>query len=156
MTITTQRRKRCKSDEVNSAKSANSANSATSSQRVSIGNVKNIFQRYVASEVKDRLNVNVGNAANSIGKGNVNQAFANVKKALANKIVTKVQDKYAVNVSKPLNAVARGNSIKQVANSMRQPVADMLIAEIQKRAKPQTVIYGGKSQSKKKSTSNKK
>jgi phenylalanyl-tRNA synthetase alpha subunit len=150
MSITTQRRKRCKSDETNSARSN------TSSQRVSIGNVKNILQRYVVSEVKDRLNVNAGNVTNSLSKGNVNQAFANVKRTLANKIATKVQDKYDINASKPLNALARGNSIKQVANSMRQPVADMLIAEIQKRAKPQAVTYGGKSQSKKKSNSKKK
>lgn len=135
MPITTQRRKRCKSDEASSMNS--------SQQRVNIGNVKNVFQRYVASEVKDRLNVNVGSATNSLSKGNVHQAFANVKKALATKIASKVQDKYDINASKTLNAVARGNSVKQ-------PIADMLIAEIQKRAKPQGVTYGGKKKNNKK------
>lgn len=146
--MTTQRKRRCKSDE-------GSAVNASQSARVNIGNVKNILQRYVTSEVKDRYNVNVGDATYSLSKGNMNQALTNVKKALASTVAAKVQDKYGVNASKPLNAVARGNSIKQVANSLRQPVADMLVAEIQKRAKPQGVAYGGKSHGKKQTGSKK-
>lgn len=141
MTNTVQHRKHRKQDEP---------------PRVNIGNVKNVFQRYVTSEVKDKFNVNVGNAANSLSKGNTRQAFSNVKKVLANKVATKVFDKYGVNVSQPLNAIARGNSVKQITNSVRQPVANILVAEIQKRAKPQSVAYGGKSQCKKKTTNTKK
>ena len=117
--------------------------SSNTPKRITMSNVKNVLKGFVSSEVKDRYNVNVKNATNSLARGNTSQAFSNVKTSLANKFSSQLMNKYGVNVSKPLNSLVKGNSLSKVASNLRQPIANTLIAQIEKRVRTQPPVSGG-------------
>lgn len=121
--------------------------SNTTNKRITMSNVKNVLKGFVSSEVKDRYNVNVSKATNSLLKGNSKQAISNVRNTLTNtfknKLSSQLMNKYGVNASKPLNSLAKGNSLSKVASNMRQPIANTLISQIKQRVGTQPSSSGG-------------